>query len=406
MKETDSLTVSHCDDIRQVDLSALVEHPRNPNTHPESQIKALAKILKHQGFRSPIVVSNRSGFIIAGHGRLEAAKMLGLEQVPVSYQDFSNEADEWAHMIADNRLGELAEIDNIELGSLIRDLDLIDDFDISLTGFEDVNELLEEEGAVGLIDEDHVPEEPKTPLTKKGDIWVMGKHRLMCGDSTNIEAVDELMDGKKAEMVFTDPPYGVNYVSNMRTKSKRFESIKNDDTFLDIAPIVSAFSSGWVFVWSSWKVQSKWVNQFKSFGYPTNIVIWHKPGGGIGDLRRTFSSDYEVALVWHRGAELCGKRIGSVWTVGKDAAASYVHPTQKPVALGVEALDKTTRRNAVVLDLFGGSGSTLIACEKSVRQCRMMELDPGYCDVIVKRWQDFTGNIAANQATGQKFNAS
>ena len=108
MKETDSLTVSHCDDIRQVDLSALVEHPRNPNTHPESQIKALAKILKHQGFRSPIVVSNRSGFIIAGHGRLEAAKMLGLEQVPVSYQDFSNEADEWAHMIADNRLGELA----------------------------------------------------------------------------------------------------------------------------------------------------------------------------------------------------------------------------------------------------------------------------------------------------------
>ena len=133
---------------------------------------------------------------------------------------------------------------------------------------------------------------------------------------------------------------------------------------------------------------------FDGFGYPTNQIIWFKGGGGIGDLKKTFSSDYETALVWHRGAELTGKRIGSVWKVDKDGSSSYVHPTQKPVALPVEAIDKTTRQGNSVLDLFGGSGSTLIACEKTNRHCRMMELDPKYCDVIVDRWQSFTGKTA------------
>jgi len=211
------------------------------------------------------------------------------------------------------------------------------------------------------------------------------------------------MAGQKADMVFTDPPYGVEYQSNMRTKSAKFEVLANDDTFLDIAPIVEMFSTGWVFVWTSWKVQGRWIDQFSAFDYPTNIVIWHKPGGGIGDLKRTFSSDYEVALVWHRGAELCGKRIGSVWTIKKDGASTYVHPTQKPVALGTEAMDKTTRSGNIVLDLFGGSGSTLIAAEKTGRVARLMELDAKYCDVIVKRWQDFTGKQATLESTGQTY---
>jgi DNA modification methylase len=179
--------------------------------------------------------------------------------------------------------------------------------------------------------------------------------------------------------------------------------LANDDQFLDIAPIVEMFSTGWVFVWTSWKVQTKWIQLFSAYGYPTNIVIWHKPGGGIGDLKRTFSSDYEVALVWHRGAELCGKRIGSVWTINKDGASTYVHPTQKPVALGIEALDKTTRSGDVVLDLFGGSGSTLIACEKMNRQARLMELDQKYADVIIRRWQEFTGKKATLEGDGRTF---
>jgi DNA modification methylase len=225
----------------------------------------------------------------------------------------------------------------------------------------------------------------------------------MCGDSTSIDAVEILLNGNRAQMVHTDPPYGVSYQSNMRTKSDKFDVLKNDDVFLDIAPVIDAVSDGWVFVWTSWKVLPQWFEQFKSFGYPSNQVIWFKGGGGIGDLKKTFSSDYETALVWHRGAELTGKRIGSVWKVGKDGATDYLHPTQKPVALAEEAIDKTTKAGYRVLDLFGGSGSTLIACEKTGRNAFLMELDEKYVDVIIKRWQDFTGKQAIHEESGKTY---
>ncbi len=241
--------------------------------------------------------------------------------------------------------------------------------------------------------EDEIPVDVET-IAKRGDLWLLGEHRLLCGDSTVQTDVDRLLNGTIADMVFTDPPYGVNYQSNMRTKSKKFDVIDNDDVLLDIAPIIECHSKGWIFIWTSWKVLNKWINQLKSFDYPSNMVIWHKPGGGIGDLKKTFSSDYEVAMVWHRGAELCGKRIGSVWTINKDGSSNYIHPTQKPVALAQEALDKCTRINSNILDLFGGSGSTLIACEKLKRKCFMMELDPKYVDVIIKRYENYSGKKA------------
>jgi DNA modification methylase len=211
------------------------------------------------------------------------------------------------------------------------------------------------------------------------------------------------MDGQKADMVFTDPPYGVSYQSNKRTKSAKFDVLKNDDVILEVVPIIEACSTGWVFIWTTWKVIDKWLENTSGFGFPTNMVIWSKGGGGIGDLKKTFFTDYEMALVFNRGAELTGKRIGSVWKVGKDGATTYAHPTQKPVALAEEAIDKTTRSGAVVLDLFGGSGSTLIACEKTGRINRSMELDPKYCDVIVQRWQEFTGQTATLEANGKPF---
>lgn len=275
---------------------------------------------------------------------------------------------------------------------------------IDLLEFEwsDVEKLNKEE-----IEEDIPPEPQEEARSVLSDIYELmsedGRvHRVMCGDSTDRETVERLMDGKKADLVFTDPPYGVEYQSNMRTKSDKFNQLLNDDQFLDIAPIISEFSNRWVFVWTSWKVITTWIEKFESFGYPSNIVIWHKPGGGIGDLKRTFSSDYECALVWHRGAELCGKRIGSVWVVGKDAANNYKHPTQKPVALAYEALDKTTEINQIVADLFLGSGSTLIAAEQTGRVCYGMELDPIYVDVIVQRWVNFTG-IKTIKKNGEKF---
>ena len=382
----------------------LIPYINNSRTHSDQQVQQVAASIKEFGFTNPILIDEDSG-IIAGHGRLQAAQMMGMDEVPTITLEGLTEAQRKAYVIADNQLALNAGWD---LDALKVELERLGelDFDIDLLGFDDdmLAGLMEEEPAEGLTDEDEVPELEDDPVTVEGDVWILGNHRLMCGDSTSIDAVDKLMAGSKADMVFTDPPYGVSYQSNMRTKSDKFDVIKNDDVFLDVAPIIEACSTGWVFVWTSWKVLTKWVEMFDGFGYPTNQIIWFKGGGGIGDLKKTFLSDYETALVWHRGAELTGKRIGSVWKVDKDGSSSYVHPTQKPVALPEEAIDKTTRQGNSVLDLFGGSGSTLIACEKTSRYCRMMELDPQYCDVIIKRWQDFTGQEAVMESTGDKFN--
>ena len=401
--EMNKKTKNPADKVEQWPIDKLVPYAKNSRTHSEEQIAQLAASIKEWGFTSAVLVDEEGG-IIAGHGRVMAARKLGMESLPDMVAAGWTDAQKRAYVIADNKLALNAGWDNdllaLELGEL-GDLG----FDVELTGFtaDEIQALMPVDLNEGLTDPDDAPAPPENTITRLGDVWILGKHRVMCGDSTSIDAVEKLMDGRKADMVFTDPPYKVEYQRNKRTKSAKFDVLKNDDTFLDIAPIIEACSTGWVFVWTSWKVQTKWIDQFQSMGYPTNIVVWHKPGGGIGDLKKTFFSDYEIALVWHRGAELCGKRIGSVWTVNKDGASTYVHPTQKPVALAEEALNKTTRASAVIMDLFGGSGSTLIACEKTARDCRMMELDPKYCDVIIKRWQDFTGKKAINAETNQPF---
>ena len=379
--------------IIQVEIEKLIPYARNSRTHSDDQVAQIAGSIKEFGWTNPILVDGENG-IIAGHGRLAAARKLGMKKIPVIELAHLTETQKRALVIADNKLALNSGWDNEMLALELEELKL-EGYDLKLTGFgEDEIDALSPTVIDGLVDEDQIPEVPEEPKTRFGDIYQLGNHRLMCGDSTSIDAVDKLMDGQKADMVFTDPPYGVKYQSNWRTKSQKFDVLANDDQFLDIAPILEVFSKGWMFVWTSWKVQNKWIDQLSAFGYPSNIVIWHKPGGGIGDLKKTFTSDYEVALVWHRGAELQGKRIGSVWKINKDSSMKYVHPTQKPVALAEEALDKTTASKSIVLDLFGGSGSTLIACEKQNRHARLMELDPKYCDVIVKRWEDFTGKKA------------
>ena len=370
--------------LETVTIESLKLDPNNARKHSKRNLDAIAASLNKFGQRKPIVVHN--GVVIAGNGTLEAAKTLGWTEISISRcpDDWDNDTAK-AYALADNRSSELAEWDDKILSTQLLDLDDMG-WDIEDIGFsqKDLPDLTP-------VDEDEIPEPPVEPKTKLGDIYQLGRHRLICGDSTDISTVGKLMNGTKASLVFTDPPYGVEYQSNRRTKSEKFAVLANDDKFLNIAPTIKEYSNGWVFVWTSWKVQNKWIDLLKDFNYPTNIIVWHKPGGGIGDLKRTFSSDYEIALVWHRGAELCGKRIGSVWTINKDGSSTYLHPTQKPVELAREALDKTTDLSANVLDLFGGSGSTLIACELMNRNAYLIELDPKYCDVIVKRWENLTG---------------
>jgi DNA modification methylase len=299
----------------------------------------------------------------------------------------------------------MAESDAAKLDAILREVD---------TGSPELQQMLSDLAEeAGLyqdenkeIVEDEIPEPPVDPITKPGDLWILGEHRLLCGDSTKAEDVERLMDGAKADMIHTDPPYGMSFQSNMRTKSKKFDELENDDKILTgwIAPAIGA-SSGWVFVWTTWKVLEQWLPVVREFGKMTNLVVWAKGGGGIGDLKGTFATDHEMAMVFNRGAEICGKRIGSVWSFGKDAAASYMHPTQKPIALAAEAIDKTTHKQNLVYDPFLGSGTTLIAAEQLGRKCYGMEISPQYCDVIVKRWETLTGKQAELETPAKKSKA-
>ena len=225
------------------------------------------------------------------------------------------------------------------------------------------------------------------------------------------------------DMCFTDPPYGYNYQSNGRTKTKKFDVIKNDDKILDFFPCIQSVCDGWVYICTTWKTADKWIELFKQYYDLTNVIIWDKGGGGIGDLFHTFSTDYEMILVCNNGHEIKGKRYGSVWNFTKqeitkmkkeellnivleqkkfysiwqekkDNPNEYVHPTQKPVSLSARAIRSSTDIGNNVVDLFGGSGSTVMACEQTGRNCYTMELDPHYVDVIIARWEQFTGQKA------------
>lgn len=371
--------------IETVLIADLVLDPANARKHDDKNLKAIAGSLEQFGQRKPIVVWGKT--VVAGNGTLVAAKRLGWAEIQVVYVPESWTADRVkAYALADNRSAELAEWDEQVLASQL--LELVEaEFDIELLGFElPVDELQE-------VVEDEIPEQVE-PKSKLGDVWQLGKHRLVCGDATDTATVQKLMQNTKADLVLTDPPYGISYQSNMRTESKQFDVLLNDNVFLDIAPVIDKFSNGFIFVWTSWKVLTKWIEKLSLFGYPSNLIVWDKGGGYIGDLKKTFGDDYEIALVWHRGNELTNKRIGSVWSINKDSVTEYAHPTQKPVALSAQAITHTTNVKNNVLDLFGGSGSTLMACEQTDRTCFMMELDPKYVDVIIARWEKLTGEQA------------
>jgi len=376
----------------------LQPHPRNPNTHSDEQIKLLAKIIQHQGWRNPVVVSKLSGFIVAGHGRLKAAELLGLDEVPVDLQDFKTEADELAHLVADNRIAELSEINRATLADIIADLDT-GEIDLELTGFElpDLEELMTaEHPGQGLTDDDEVPEPPEQPVTVEGDIWLLGDHRLMCGDSTSVDAVEKLMDGHKADMVFTDPPYNVAFngrsgkhdvIMNDKLSDENFETLISGtiETIKKLSPDV-------YYIWCNWNFYGILQGRLNY----KSCIVWAKNCFGMGNGYR---HQHEFCLFNGKIDEAI-KNESDLWSVKKDH--NYVHPTQKPVELSVRAFGNHIKLYNIV-DLFGGSGSTLIGAEQTRRKAFLMELDPKYCDVIINRWQDFTGKEATHADTGKKF---
>ena len=386
---------------RVASIGGLIPYALNSRTHSDAQVAQIAASIKEFGFLNPIIIDGENG-IIAGHGRVLAAQKLGMTELPVVEASHLTDAQRKAYVIADNRLALNAGWDNQILTTELAALQDLD-FDLDLLGFDgkELAELLKPEVVEGLIDEDEVPEPPEAPVTKPGDVWFLGNHRLMCGDSTSIDAVDTLMDGQKADMVFTDPPYGVDY-----------EGINNDNRSGLDELLRSAFSNylatsksgAAIYVFHSDKCADIFHSVFREFFHFSSMVIWSK--NSLTLSRTDYQSQHEPCLYgWMKGGTHTfygDRKQVSVWRFDKERVDG--HTTPKPVALIERALSNSSKSGDMVTDLFGGSGSTLIACEKASRSCRTMELDPKYCDVIIKRWQDFTGQEAVLESTGDKYN--
>jgi len=392
--------------IDYISASDLVPYENNSRTHSKEQLEQIKRSITEFGFTNPILIDEHNG-IIAGHGRLQAAQELGIKLVPTILLEGLTEAQRKAYVIADNNLALNAGWDLDVLKLEIEGLGEFD-FDIDLLGFDDdfLAGLMEEEPADGLTDEDEVPELEDDPVTVEGDVWILGNHRLMCGDSTKIDAVEKLMDGRKANMLHTDPPYGVDYegVPNDHLKDSQLEAFLHD-AFSSAFAFLESGSN--VYVWHADITALEFISAFRSAGFTQarpSTIQWLKPS--LVMSQGDYHSQNEPCLYgWKDGkgrVRVKDRKQTTIWKIERTTDAK-IHPTMKPVELCERAIQNSSVANCIVLDLFGGSGSTMIACEKTNRNCRMMELDPKYCDVIIKRWQDFTGKEAVLESNGKTY---
>ena len=403
------------DKIEQWPTAKLLPYARNARTHSDEQVAQIAASIAEFGFTNPIL-AGADGVIVAGHGRLAAAHKLGLALVPVVVLEHLSPTQRRALVIADNRIAENAGWDEamlrIELVTLQDD-----DFDVSLTGFDAdaLAELLADEdgNGDGETDDDAVPEITETPISRPGDVWVLGGHRLLCGDSTQAECFEQLLQGAQVDMVFTDPPYNVNYANTAKDKMRGTNrAILNDnlgDGFYDfllaaLTPTIANCRGGIYVAMSSSELDVLQSAFREAGGKWSTFVIWAKNTFTLG--RSDYQRQYEPILYgWPEGAtrHWCGDRDQSdVWQI-KKPHKNDLHPTMKPVELVERAIRNSSRPGNLVLDPFGGSGTTLIAAEKSGRLARLIELDPKYVDVIVRRWQDWTGKQATRESDGLAF---
>ena len=403
------------DKIEQWPTAKLLPYARNARTHSDEQVAQIAASIAEFGFTNPIL-AGADGVIVAGHGRLAAAHKLGLEAVPVVVLEHLSPTQRRALVIADNRIAENAGWDDAMLRIEIAALQ-DDDFDVSLTGF-DADALAElmagdEPEDEGETDDDAVPEVSETPISRPGDVWLLGGHRLLCADSTVAASYQQLLEGEQVDMVFTDPPYNVNYANTAKDKMRgKNRAILNDNLgegFYDfllaaLTPTIASCRGAIYVAMSSSELDVLQAAFREAGGKWSTFVIWAKNTFTLG--RSDYQRQYEPILYgWPEGAtrHWCGDRNQSdVWQI-KKPHKNDLHPTMKPVELVERAIRNSSRPSSLVLDPFGGSGTTLIAAEKSGRLARMIELDPKYVDVIVRRWQDWTGKQATRKADGVAF---
>ena len=397
--------------IEQIGIATLIPFAKNSRTHDDAQVAQIAASIREFGFTNPVLIDEANG-IIAGHGRVMAARKLKLAEVPCIRLSHLSDAQKRAYVIADNKLALNAGWDEAMLKLELADLKALD-FDLDLTGFNtaEIDALLAEKGTKGLTDPDETPEPPVEPVTRLGDVWVCGQHRVMCGSSLDQSQVELLCAGQRVDMLLTDPPYNVAYEG----KTKDALTIQNDSmgdsefrAFLRDA-FVSAdtlMKPGAVFyIWHADSESYNFRGACRDAGWRVRqCLIWQKSRMVMG--RQDYHWQHEPCLYgWKDGA-------GHLWASGRKQTTllkfdrpsrSEDHPTMKPVALFEYQLLNNTKGGDIVLDSFGGSGTTLIAAEKNGRIARIMELDPKYVDVTVRRWEEFTGQKAVLESTGVFF---
>ena len=391
-------------DIKSIETNKILPYINNPRKN--LNVDKVASSIKEFGFQQPIVV-DKNYIIIVGHTRFEAAKKLGLKEVPVQIADLDEDKAK-AYRIADNRLNQDADWDNELLSVELNNL-LSKDFNLEPIGFneDELNNILLKDND-GLTDEDEAPEvagESEEPISKLGDVWKLGNHRLMCGDSTLIDNFDKLCT-EQADMIFTDPPYGMSYGGGRAEGStkkgalvKAHGMIKNDDlrdeALISLVKdslttsLIKAKQNCSAYICFTWRTYTEFHKAISDAKYNVkNCIVWDKKSIGLG--QSNYRPQHE--FIFYCGEEWYGDKAQSdVWHMSRGSTSKYVHPTQKPVELISKAIKNSSKKGDVIIDCFGGSGSTLIACEKLNRKARVMELDPKYCDVIVKRWENFTG---------------
>lgn len=403
-------------EIKEVAVDKLIPYAKNSRTHSPEQVGQIAASIKEFGFRNPILVDGLG--IIAGHGRLLAAQKLNLDKVPTINCSDMTESQKKAYIIADNKLALNAGWDNAMLTIELKDLE-DEGFDLSILGFDDkeLNALLEPEIVEGLTDEDAVPDVPIEPKTKLGDIYILGNHRLMCGDSTSIDDVEKLMNGEIADFMFTSPPYNAGdsekLSGNTHTDDNKYATYRDDKTSDEYLDLLCGFTNAWM---PYTKVLAINLQQLAGNKiafiqylehYKSNFIdmaIWHKGHGAPAMAKNVMNSVFEYIIFLSqeqnptRAFKISDFR-GTVKNVyeappNRNNEFSNVHAATFPLHLPEWGITTFTQNKTIIADCFGGTGTTMIACEKHNRKARLMELDPKYCDVIVKRWEDFTGKQA------------
>ena len=402
--------------IESWSTETLLPYVRNARTHSPEQISQIAASIVEFGFTNPILAGSDK-IIVAGHGRLLAAQKLGLTEVPVVVLDHLTPAQRKALIIADNKIAENAGWDEELLRTELQAL-IDEGFNLDLTGFDpdELDEIFvaEESTVEGITDEDETPDMGDELISRSGDVWIMGNHRLLCGDSTEADSFATVMAGDTADMVFTDPPYNVDYANTAKDKQRgTHRPILNDNLGEGFyAFLLAAFQpmlhhcKGAVYIAMSSSELDTLQGAFREAGGKwSTFIIWAKNTFTLG--RADYQRQYEPILYgWPEGQNRhwCGARDqGDVWNI-KKPAKNDLHPTMKPVELVERALRNSSRPGDIILDPFGGSGTTLIAAEKTGRSARLIELDPKYVDVIVRRWQSYTGDQAIREGDGLAFN--